>query len=31
MLLDQDTKIFRPRQIYTGAATRDYVAISSRG
>jgi citrate synthase len=30
MLLDPDTKIFRPRQIYTGAPTRDYVAIAQR-
>jgi citrate synthase len=31
MLLDQDTKIFRPRQIYTGAGPRDYAALASRG
>ena len=30
MLLDSDQKIFRPRQIYTGARTRDYVPMSSR-
>ncbi len=30
MLLDQEQKIFRPRQIYTGAATRDYVPMSKR-
>jgi citrate synthase len=31
MLLDQDQKIARPRQIYTGAQTRDYVARDKRG
>jgi citrate synthase len=30
MLLDADQKIFRPRQIYTGAATREYVPIGQR-
>jgi citrate synthase len=30
MLLDQEQKIFRPRQIYTGAPTRDYVAMRDR-
>jgi citrate synthase len=30
MLLDSDQKIFRPRQIYTGARTRDYVPMSAR-
>ena len=30
MLLDPDTKIFRPRQIYAGAATRDYLAMAQR-
>jgi len=30
MLLDGDQKIFRPRQIYTGARTRDYVPMASR-
>ena len=31
MLLDQDQKIARPRQIYTGAKARDYVARPKRG
>jgi citrate synthase len=30
MLEDDDQKIARPRQIYTGAARRDYVAIDER-
>ncbi len=30
MLLDSEQKIFRPRQIYTGATPRDYVAIDGR-
>jgi citrate synthase len=30
MLLDQEQKIFRPRQIYAGAATRDYLPMSQR-
>ncbi|MCC7125471.1 MAG: citrate synthase [Acidobacteria bacterium] len=30
MLLDPDQKIFRPRQIYTGADTRDYVPMGKR-
>jgi len=30
MLLDEDQKIARPKQIYTGAATRDYVAMDLR-
>jgi citrate synthase len=30
MLLDADQKIARPRQIYLGAGTRDYVPISER-
>ena len=30
MLKDGDQKIARPRQIYTGASTRDYVAIEQR-
>jgi citrate synthase len=30
MLRDADQKIARPRQIYTGAATRNYVAIDKR-
>jgi citrate synthase len=29
-LLEQDQKIARPRQLYTGAAVRDYVPIASR-
>ena len=29
-LLDQNQKIIRPRQLYTGADTRDYVAIDQR-
>jgi citrate synthase len=29
-LLDQDAKIYRPRQIYVGPDERDYVAIGSR-
>jgi citrate synthase len=31
MILDQEQKIARPRQVYTGAARRDYVPLSSRG
>jgi citrate synthase len=31
MLRDQDQKIARPRQIYVGAARRDYVPQASRG
>ena len=31
MLLDPDQKIARPRQIYTGAQTRDYVPQEQRG
>ena len=31
MLLDPDTKIVRPRQIYTGADERNYVPIERRG
>ncbi|MGE3177991.1 MAG: citrate synthase [Vicinamibacterales bacterium] len=31
MLLDSDQKIARPRQIYTGAQTRDYVPRDKRG
>ncbi len=31
MLLDKEQKIARPRQIYTGAAVRDYAAIEKRG
>jgi citrate synthase len=30
MLLDAEQRIARPRQIYTGPATRDYVAIEQR-
>jgi citrate synthase len=30
-LLEQDQKIARPRQLYTGTARRDYVAIHARG
>jgi citrate synthase len=30
MLTDPDQKIARPRQVYTGADTRDYVAIGRR-
>jgi citrate synthase len=30
MLLDQEQKIARPKQIYTGARTRDYVSLSAR-
>jgi citrate synthase len=30
MLNDKDQKIARPRQIYTGAAVRDYVALEKR-
>jgi citrate synthase len=31
MLTDPEQKIARPRQIYTGSAPRDYVAIEQRG
>jgi citrate synthase len=31
MLLDPEQKIARPRQIYTGAAHRDYVTRDKRG
>jgi citrate synthase len=31
MLVDPDQKISRPRQIYTGAAPRDFVAMANRG
>jgi citrate synthase len=31
MLLDKDTKIARPRQIYTGAAEREFVPMAMRG
>ena len=30
MLLDQDQKIARPKQIYTGAQTRDYILMDGR-
>jgi citrate synthase len=30
MLLDEEQKIARPKQIYTGAETRDYVAMDQR-
>jgi citrate synthase len=30
MLLDPEQKIARPRQIYTGSQTRDYVARDKR-
>jgi citrate synthase len=30
MIADRETKIGRPRQIYTGATTRDYVPIDAR-
>jgi citrate synthase len=30
MQQDEETKIARPRQIYTGARERDYVPIDSR-
>jgi citrate synthase len=30
MLLDEDRKIARPRQIYLGPETRDYVPVSER-
>src|SRR5215471_523037 len=31
MLLDSDTKIARPRQVYSGAEVRDFVPIADRG
>jgi len=31
MLLDKDTKIVRPRQVYIGYDKRDYVPIEQRG
>ena len=31
MLLDSEQKIARPRQIYTGAVTRDYISRDKRG
>jgi citrate synthase len=30
MITDADTKIGRPRQVYTGATERSYAAIRSR-
>jgi citrate synthase len=30
MLMDKDQRIARPRQIYTGNGSRDYVAIDRR-
>jgi citrate synthase len=30
MLLDPDTKIARPKQLYEGANTRDYIPLSKR-
>ena len=30
MMADAQTKIGRPRQLYTGAATRDYQALDQR-
>ena len=30
MLLDPDTKIARPKQLYEGAKTRDYVSLAKR-
>jgi len=30
MLLDSDQKIARPKQIYTGAKTREYVPMDKR-
>ena len=30
MLIDQDQKIARPRQIYTGYDTRDYISKDKR-
>jgi citrate synthase len=29
-MLSQDAKIARPRQLYTGAETRDYVPMGNR-
>jgi citrate synthase len=29
-MLDQDSRIARPRQLYTGEAERDYIAMSDR-
>lgn len=30
-LLDQDSRIYRPRQLYTGVGARDYVQLDQRG
>jgi citrate synthase len=30
-LLEQDSKIARPRQLYTGVGARDYVPVDQRG
>jgi citrate synthase len=30
LMSDPDTKIFRPRQVYIGAAPRDFVPIDER-
>jgi citrate synthase len=30
MLLDPETKITRPRQVYTGPHVRDYVPVAAR-
>jgi citrate synthase len=30
MLQDEETKIARPRQVYTGARERDYLSIGER-
>jgi citrate synthase len=29
-MLDQDSRIARPRQLYEGASVRDYVALDQR-
>ena len=31
MLLDSEQKLARPRQVYKGNETRDYVAVEKRG
>jgi hypothetical protein len=31
MLLDKDQKIARPRQIYVGSESRDFVPLEKRG
>ena len=30
-LRDEDSRIYRPRQIYTGATERDFVPMEARG